>query len=86
MMSILNKLKNEIINSFKTEESVITINEETALKNLIAVAKERVWMADPIHASDYETLNFETDISTDSVEKIKQSVSIAEQFLEKYKH
>tara|TARA_B100002019_G_scaffold19300_1_gene14889 strand:- start:1105 stop:1362 length:258 start_codon:yes stop_codon:yes gene_type:complete len=85
-MSILNKLKNEIINSFKTEESVITINEETALKNLIAVAKERVWMADPIHASDYETLNFETDISTDSVEKIKQSVSIAEQFLEKYKH
>ena len=85
-MSILNKLKNEIINSFKTEESVITINEETALKNLVAVAKERVWMADPIHASDYETLNFETDISTDSVEKIKQSVSIAEQFLEKYKH
>ena len=83
-MNILNKIQNDIIGSFSSgDNNTITTYEETAIKNLIAVAKERIWLADPIYADDYDTFNFDEEISPETIEKIKKSVKIAESFLEK---
>ena len=53
---------------------------------MVAVAKERIWLADPIHADEYDTFNFDEEISSETIEKIKKSVKIAESLLEKYKN
>lgn len=86
-MNILNKLQNNLLNSFTSDDGkTITTHEETALKNLVAVAKERIWLADPIYANEYDTFNFDEEISSETIEKIKKSVKIAESLLEKYKN
>lgn len=86
-MNILNKLQNNLLNSFTSDDGkTINVHEETAIKNLVAVAKERIWLADPIHADEYDTFNFDEEISSETIEKIKKSVKIAESLLEKYKN
>jgi hypothetical protein len=86
-MNILTKLQNDIFSSFSSDnEKTITTHEETALKNLIAVAKERIWLADPIHANEYDTFNFEEEISSETIEKIKKSIKISESLLENRKN
>lgn len=84
-MKIFNIVWNYLVQSFKLpKDPTFTTSEETALKNIIVVAKERVWLNDPLNCREYESENFDEDLSLDGVEKIKKSISIAENYLLKY--
>ena len=75
---MLDKLKKtlETINS-----SSINKHEKIAITNLISVAKERVWISDPMRCLEYKTETFEEDVDHETIEQIKKSVQIVENFL-----
>lgn len=85
-MNVLPNILNYLKGSFKLpEEPKLTTIEETALKNIISVAKERIWLHDPINCHEYDSDKFEEELTLDSVDNIKKSVIIAETLLSKYK-
>lgn len=72
--------------SFKLpEDPKLNRIEASAIKNIISVAKERIWLDDPINAQEYNSDNFEEGLGLDSVDNIKKSISVAEQYISKYK-
>ena len=85
-MRILNKILFYLKKSFKLpEDPKLTRMEASAIKNIISVAKERIWLDDPINSQEYNSDNFEESLGLDSVDNIKKSISIAEQYILKYK-
>ena len=84
-MRILNTLLSYLKKSFKLpKDPKLTRMEASAIKNIISVAKERIWLDDPINAQEYNSDNFEESLGMDSVDNIKKSISIAEQYILKY--
>jgi hypothetical protein len=64
--------------------SELGVNEEVALKNIIEVAKERVWLADPTSAieyNDYHQGSFSADLTTETVDRIKSSIKLMDSYL-----
>jgi len=64
--------------------SELGINEEVALKNIIEVAKERVWLADPTTAMEYNDYHqdaFSEDLTTETIDRIKSSIKLMDSYL-----
>ena len=47
------------------------------------VAKERIWIADQLDATEYDTIKFNEHLSVDEVHVIKQSIRVLENLLSK---
>ena len=85
-MSILTNSLGYLIRSFKLpEDPKLSKIEEAALNNIISVAKERIWLDDPINTQEYNSENFEESLGIDAVQNIKKSISVAEAYICKYK-
>jgi len=85
-MSILTNSLGYLIRSFKLpEDPKLSKIEEAALNNIITVAKERIWLDDPLNSQEYDSDNFDEKLGLDSVENIKKSISVAEAYICKYK-
>lgn len=72
-----------IASSFSSNDDKMHKHELLAIKNLVEVAKERIWVADQIDATEYNTFNFDEDLTLDQVNVIKQSIRVLENLLEK---
>jgi hypothetical protein len=72
-----------IASSFSSNDGKIHRHELLAIKNLVEVAKERIWVADQIDATEYNTINFDEELTFDQVNVIKQSIRVLENLLEK---
>ena len=58
--------------------------EEIALKNIIEVAKERIWLADPNSAMEYNNYHgekFTSELDTETIERIKSSIKSMDSYL-----
>lgn len=85
-MSILTNSLGYLIRSFKLpEDPKLSKMEEAALNNIISVAKERIWLDDPINTQEYDSENFEESLGIDAVQNIKKSISVVEAYICKYK-
>ena len=85
-MSILSNSLGYLVRSFKLpEDPKLSKMEEAALNNIITVAKERIWLDDPLNSQEYDSDNFDEKLGLDSVENIKRSISVAEAYICKYK-
>ena len=85
-MSILSNSLGYLVRSFKLpEDPKLSKMEEAALKNIISVAKERIWLDDPLNSQEYDSDNFDEKLGSESVENIKRSISVAEAYICKYK-
>ena len=82
-MKIITEIQRCFVKSFTNEKDKLKYNEETALRNLVSIAKERIWLADPIYANRFNTDDFDEDITQDVVNKIGQSIEIVENYIEK---
>ena len=80
----MKEILSSISGIFQTQESKLMRHERVALSNIILVAKERLWLADSFDAIEYDTEEFSEEISIDSINNIKQSIKVAESYLEKH--
>ena len=85
-MKIITSVISYLRQSFKLpEDPKLTRVEESALNNIISVAKERIWLDDPMNAQEYNIDSFDDRLCSNSVENIKRSISVAESYICKYK-
>lgn len=85
-MKIISNSLGYLIRSFKLpEDPKLSKTEEAALNNIITVAKERIWLDDPLNSQEYDSDNFDEKLGLDSIENIKRSISVAEAYICKYK-
>lgn len=82
-MKIISNIKDTLVSSFKVKpiSSGLTIADEIALKNIIEIAKERIWLADPINTIEYDDDLFDDHLSTETVKRIKSSINVMETYL-----
>lgn len=82
-MKIISNIKDTLVGSFKVQPAPaeLTIADEVALKNIIEIAKERIWLADPINALDYDDISFDDHLSEETVVRIKTSIVLMENYL-----
>jgi hypothetical protein len=82
-MKIINNIKDTLVGSFKVQPSTatLTIADEVALKNIIEIAKERIWLADPIDTLEYDNDLFDDHLSAETVKRIKSSINVLEAYL-----
>lgn len=82
-MNIINEIKTKMADAitFPAEEASLTLSEKIALKNIIEVAKERLWLHDSFSAVDYDYSNFDSDLDDNSVASIKNSIKLMETYL-----
>ena len=76
-------LLESITSSFITIDEKLHKHEALAIKNLVEVAKERIWIADQLDATEYDTIKFDEHLSTEEVHVIKQSIRVLENLLSK---
>ena len=58
--------------------------EEVALKNIIEVAKERVWLADANSAEEYNNYHgeaFSVELDMETIGRIKSSINLMDSYL-----
>lgn len=85
-MKLLTNSIEYLIKSFKLpEDPKLSKIEKAAFNNIITVAKERIWLDDPLNSQEYDSDNFDEKLGLDSVENIKKSISVAEAYICKYK-
>ena len=77
-MKIINNIKDTLVGSFKVQPSSVelTIADEVALKNIIEIAKERIWLADPIDTLEYDNDLFDDHLSAETIKRIKSSINV----------
>jgi len=82
-MKIINNIKDTLVGSFKVQPSSakLTVADEIALKNIIEIAKERIWLADPIDTVDYDDDLFDDHLSVETIKRIKSSIKVMEVYL-----
>jgi hypothetical protein len=84
-MKIINNIKDTLVGSFRVQPTSVelTIADEVALKNIIEIAKERIWLADPINTIEYDDDLFDDHLSAETVKRIKSSINVMETYLTK---
>ena len=84
-MKIINDIKDTLVGSFTIQSAKpeLTIADEVALKNIIEIAKERIWLADPINTIEYDNDLFDDHLSAETIKRIKSSVNAMETNLTK---
>tara|TARA_B110000305_G_C19356366_1_gene597023 strand:- start:286 stop:555 length:270 start_codon:yes stop_codon:yes gene_type:complete len=82
-MKIINSIKDTLVGSFKVQSTSVelTIADKIALKNIIEIAKERIWLADPIDTLEYDTENFGDRLSEETLKRMKSSITMVEAYL-----
>lgn len=82
-MKIINNIKDTLVGSFKVQPASVelTISDEIALKNIIEIAKERIWLADPINTIEYDDDLFDDHLSAETIKRIKSSINVMETYL-----
>lgn len=79
-MNMISNIKEAF--SFKmTNSSELTHSEKVALKNIIELAKERIWLADPLSAMEYDDGAFDDHLSEETRARIKTSIKLMETYL-----
>lgn len=81
MKTILESIASSFSIEFENEK--LHKHEILAVKNLVEVAKERIWIADHADASEFDSFNFDEQLSIDEVNVIKQSITVLENLLKK---
>ena len=82
-MNLWKKIKNDFKYSFCGKEP-ISNQQKTAIKNLISVAKDRVYEQDPLALPTYEVTET-IDYNNDTIRKVKVSIAELENLLEEEK-
>ena len=84
-MNLINEIKTKVAEAitFPIEESSLTLSEKIAIKNIIEVAKERLWLHDSFSAIDYDYSNFDTNLDDSTIASIKNSIKLVEAYLSK---
>jgi hypothetical protein len=82
-MKIISNIKDTLVGSFKVQPATteLTIADEVALKNIIEIAKERIWLADPIDTLEYDNDLFDDHLSAETIKRIKSSINVMEAYL-----
>lgn len=82
-MKIISNIKDTLVGSFKVQPATteLTIADEIALKNIIEIAKERIWLADPINTVEYDDDMFDDHLSAETIKRIKSSINVMETYL-----
>ena len=82
-MKIISDIKDTLVGSFKVQSATteLTIADEIALKNIIEIAKERIWLADPINTVEYDDDLFDDHLSAETIKRIKSSINVMETYL-----
>lgn len=81
-MELINNMKRLLSGSdVSHEHEKLTPQDQVALKNIIQIAKERIWIADPINASEYDDDYFDEYLSEDTLKKMKCSINLMEAYL-----
>ena len=79
----MGKIWNYIVNSFKDDRKVyLSENQQKAIRNLMIISKERLWLSHPMLCEGMDTDNFDEEMFDDTAEKVKVSINIVEKFLE----
>ena len=79
----MNSLFESFTSKFICQPEKIHKHQLLAIKNLISVAKERIWIADRLDATEYDSINFNENLSPDEVQVIKQSIKVLEKLVTK---
>ena len=81
-MKLLNNMKRLLSESFTSEDdNKLTTAHEVALKNIIEIAKERIWLADPINTTEFDIDAFDEYLSDETIKRIKSSIKLMENYL-----
>ena len=82
-MKIISNIKDTLVGSFKVQPSSaeLTVADEIALKNIIEIAKERIWLVDPINTMEYNDDLFDDHLSVETIKRIKSSINVMETYL-----
>jgi hypothetical protein len=82
-MKIISNIKDTLVGSFKVQPTTtkLTIADEIALKNIIEIAKERIWLVDPINTIEYDADLFDDHLSVETIKRIKSSINVMETYL-----
>lgn len=82
-MKLLSSMK-DWLSSQSPDPVELKVNEAVALKNIIEVAKERVWLADPSRATEYNDYYqdaFTEELSIETIDRIKSSIKLMDSYL-----
>ena len=71
-----------LASSFNCNNDKLHKHEILAIKNLVSVAKERIWIADRLDATEYDSINFDENLSVEETKVIKQSIRVLENLIE----
>lgn len=77
-----NSIIKSVVSSFTCNDNKLKKHQILAVRNLVSVAKERIWVADRLDATEYDSINFNEQLSPDEVNLIKQSIRVLENLLE----
>lgn len=78
----MKKLFNFFKEEFRLETTECMNNQQkVALKNIISAARERVWIAEPLHSDLTDVSGFYEELMTDTQSTILESANILENYL-----
>ena len=60
--------------------------EQKALRNIITIAKERMWLAENYPKRPEPSMDFEAELTGEQVQVCQQSLTLAEQFVNNFIH
>ena len=84
-MKILANIKKALSESIsKPHNQNLTISETIALKNLLQISKERIWLSDPLNVTEYDNDDFDDYLTEDTIKKIKTSITLMDSYLSKH--
>lgn len=77
-----NSIIKSFVASFTCNDNKLKKHQILAVRNLVSVAKERIWVSDRLDATEYDSINFNEQLAPDEVNLIKQSIRVLENLLE----
>jgi hypothetical protein len=82
-MNIISNIKDTLVGPFTIQPATpkLTPADEIALKNIIEIAKERIWLNDPINTIEYDNELFDDHLSVETIKRIKSSINLMETYL-----
>ena len=60
--------------------------EQIALRNLVAISKERLWLADSYPKQPAPSMEFQSNMDGEQIDTCQQSIAIVEQYINNFKH
>mgnify|MGYP001212622745 CR=1 FL=1 len=60
--------------------------EQIALKNVVSIAKERLWLLENYPKQPSPSMDYDTNMSLEQSETCEQSIKIVEQYISNFQH